>query len=360
MSAEKVKDLMAQVNATLGKNVLTLASADDYKVEYVPSGLLPVDILLQGGIPRGRFIEIYGDYSTLKSYVGYSFVKQFQDRGMTAAVIDFEHSFEESWARSIGIDVDSLIIIRPETGEQAMDALETLIRGEVDFVLYDSVAATQPQTELKKRLENETVQPARLAQLMSLALRRITAANKKTSVMFINQTRLNIGVVFGSNEAVPGGKALPFYASYRVSMRRVGKVTRDFKSYNGEKWETGKEQIGQKYKAEVTKSKLSKPFRDIWFVWNLNNGQIDIPTFVFAQGVENGLINQKGNTWTYKDLKAVGREKFITALSSDAEALHDLENDVRRLHGISEIVTVEKSLPKSKARAPRKVAAKKK
>lgn len=324
---------MDAVNATLGKDTISMASDPAYKVEYISTGLLPFDILLQGGMPRGRFVQIHGDYSTLKSYIGLCTAREVQRMGGVAAFIDNEHSFDPEWAESVGVNVADLIVKRPATGEEAIDIMEVLVKGGVDFICFDSVAAALPQAETTKRLHGESMQPGRLAQLMSAAMRRLTTINQDTSILWINQTRQNIGITFGSNEALPGGKALPYYSSYIMSVRKTGKITRDIKFFDGEKWAGGKEQIGQRFKAEVIKSKLSKPFRDVWFTWNLENGQIDIPNFLVSQGVENGLVQQKGNTWTYgTQVKAVGRAKFMDALASNDSAMQSLESELREIY----------------------------
>lgn len=331
-TAVQIRD---QINAALGKDVLKMGNDPRYKVTYTPTGLLPFDILLQGGIPRGRHIEFYGDYSTLKSFAAYNAIASFQKRGMTAGLMDAEHAWEDEWGASIGVDTKNLMFDQPETGEVAMDSLEAMIRAGVDLAVVDSVATLLPQAEQAKRLHGESLQPARQAQLMSLGLRKLTAANQHgTSIIWINQTRMSIGVTFGNPESIPGGKALPFYASYRIDMRKAGKVTRNFKTYDGEGWKDAKEQTGQKYKLTVTKSKLSKPFREMWFIWDLKNNCIDIPTFCIAQGLELGLITQKGASWAYGNFKVQGREKFRDKLASDPDALYSLENAVRLAHGI--------------------------
>ncbi|UVF61500.1 RecA-like DNA recombinase [Gordonia phage DalanDe] len=304
---------------------------------YTSTGILPFDILWGGGIPRGRFIEIYGDYSTLKSYVGIMSIASYQRAGMTAAVIDTEHSFDDQWARSCGVNTDDLIIQRPATGELAMDTLEALIRGGVDLVVFDSVAAMTPQAEQTKRLHNESIQPARIAMLMSAALRRLTTANTDTSVIWINQMRVNIGITFGSNEALPGGKALPYYSSYRTHCRKVGKLTRPRKAFDGEAWVNTKDIIGQKFKVELTKSKLSAPFREQFFTWSLETGSLDLVGYLIAQGIETGKVSQKGNTWQFASVKAVGRENFRKKLEADEEATLDLENEIRSHYDIPKV-----------------------
>ncbi len=308
--AARAKELMAEINATLKGPVLKMGSDLDLKVEYLPTSVLPIDILLQGGIPRGRFVEFYGDYSTLKSYVGLKAIATTQASGGVCALIDTEHSYDPGWAATLGVDTDTLIIQQPETGELAMDTAEALIRGKCDLIIFDSIAATLPQTERNKRLHDESVQPARQAQLMSLAMRKLTAANSKTAMVWINQTRLNVGVTFGNPESLPGGRAMPYYASYRINMKKVGKVTRDVQTWDGEKMVATKEQIGQKFKAVVEKSKLSKPFRDVYFTWDYETGEIDEVGFLIALGLESGVITQNGAAWAFDGTTTRGREKF--------------------------------------------------
>lgn len=344
--------LREMVNAALKDDVLEFASDPKYTTTFTSTGILPFDILWGGGIPRGRFIEIYGDYSTLKSYVGIMSIASYQRAGMTAAVIDTEHSFDEAWARSCGVNTADLIIQRPATGELAMDTLEALIRGGVDLVVFDSVAAMTPQAEQTKRLHNESIQPARIAMLMSAALRRLTTANTDTSVVWINQMRVNIGITFGSNEALPGGKALPYYSSYRTQVRKVGKLTRPRKAYDGEAWVNTKDIIGQKFKAELTKSKLSKPFSEQFFTWSLETGSLDLVGYLIAQGIETGKVSQKGNTWQYASVKAVGRENFRKKLEADDDAKLNLENEIRDHYEIPRVwqVTAKEQVT-SKARS---------
>lgn len=313
----RAQDLLAEINAALKGNVVKMGSDLGLKVEYLPTSVLPIDILLQGGIPRGRFVEFYGDYSTLKSYVGLKAIATTQASGGICALIDTEHSYDPAWSATLGVDTENLIIQQPETGELAMDTAEALIRGNIDLIVFDSIAATLPQTERNKRLHDESVQPARQAQLMSLAMRKLTAANSKTAMVWINQTRLNVGVTFGNPESLPGGRAMPYYASYRINMKKVGKITRDVQSWDGEKMVPAKEQVGQKFKAIVEKSKLSKPFRDVYFTWDYETGEVDEIGFMIALGLESGLITQKGAAWTFDGQNYRGRENFKTAVVND-------------------------------------------
>jgi recombination protein RecA len=334
------RQLMDEVNAAMGGKALRPASDKSLVVKYLPTGMLPFDILLQGGFPKGRVTMVHGDWSTLKSLLGLCAIAETQRNGGTAALIDTEHAFDPEWAEKIGVN-NSELLVWPDredddehTGEEAVDTAQVLTANGCDFIVFDSIAAALPQAESNKRLKNESIQPGRLASLMSAAMRRLTAVNNGTAFLFVNQTRLNIGVTFGSNEALPGGKAVPFYSSYILSIKKTGKVNRDARTFNGEKWVPVKEQVGQVYKAELIKSKLNKPFREIWFTWDLTTGEIDMPAFLIAQGLEHGIITLKGNTWEGVGLKAVGREKFKALLASNAEALASLEISVREFHGL--------------------------
>ena len=337
MTQAKAQALLDAVNGALGKGTVSFARDKGYEVTYTSTGLLPFDILLQGGMPSGRFVELIGDYSTLKSLLGLCAIREVQKAGGTAAIIDTEHAFTPDWAERVGVDLSTLIVERPETGEMALDLMEVLVRAGIDLIVVDSIAATLPADEQAKRFHGEKTQPGRLAALMSKGLRKLTAANKHTSILWINQTRINIGVTFGSNQAVPGGKAMPYYASYRVEVKKVGKDTVDIEQHDGEKWIKSKSQVGQKFKATVLKSKLSKPFRDIWFTWDLNGGQIDMPSFLISQGLEAGLIDKTGNTWRYGDHKAVGMPKFKALVSGSDHIMASLENDIRKHHDLPPI-----------------------
>jgi recombination protein RecA len=332
----RAQTLMKEINKALGGEVLHMASDEKFRVTYTPTGLLPVDILLQGGLPRGRFTLIEGDFSTLKSYIGLNAIKEVQRQGGVAALIDTEHAFEEQWARDIGVDTSSLLVERPSSGELAVDIAEALIRSrDVDLIVFDSIAAALPEDEQGKRLHKEKIQPGRLAHLMSAACRKLTAANDKTAVLWINQLRENIGISFGPNEKGPGGRAMPFYASYIINIKKTTKVTRNIKTYTGDQYQSSKEQIGQMFRAEVMKSKLNKPHRTIWFTWLLTDSAIDLTGFLFAQGVDMGMVSNKGKTWTYGSLRAVGKDNFRKRLSATPETHEALESDVRAAHGLS-------------------------
>lgn len=305
-------DLKASINKALGEGTVRLGNDPELAVTYLPTGVLPMDVLLEGGLPRGRFTEVFGDYSTLKSYVGLRAIAETQASGGVCALIDTEHAFDPEWATELGVSVDDLIYQTPITGELAVDVSEVLIRQKIDLVVWDSVAATLPQAERDKRAHDEKMQPARLAALMSQAMRKLTAANDKTAILMVNQTRINVGQMFGSPETVPGGKALPFYASYRIALRKSGKVTRQAQTWDGTKNVKVTETVGQKIRATVEKSKLNRPHRDIYFTFDLERGAIDEVGFLIAAGIERGIVKQEGRTWSIKGTKAsvVGSEAF--------------------------------------------------
>lgn len=352
-----VANLRAAVNKAVGSEVLQYGSDEKFVVKYIPTGLLPFDILLRGGFPRGRFTLIQGDWSTLKSYAGLCAARQVQAEGGVAAIIDTEHAFDPSWAESIGINIDELIVVHAENGEMALDAAEAMVRGGVDLIIFDSVAAALPQVEAEKRLYKENNQPARQAALFSLASRKLTTANTgKTSIVWISQLRENIGMTFGPREKGTGGRALPFYSSYIIDIRKVGKINRDEQMFTGEKWQNTKVQIGQKFKAELLKSKLNKPFRDIWFDWSLVDGEVDSVAFLFTQGLEQGLITQKGSSYTCLGKKIVGKDKFKAALATDQAMQDQLTIDLYQAHGMTPppTVSLRRTVTKAKTKAPAK------
>jgi len=324
-------EIAKQVNALLGKDVVRMANDPYFKVEYYPTGVLPIDILLGGGIPRGRFTEFYGDFSTLKSYVALKTIAEVQSRGGTCVLIDTEHSFDPEWAESLGVNVQELIVQHPDTGETAVDVTEAFVRAGVDLIVWDSVAATLPKDEQEKKA-TDAVQPARLAALMSRAMRKLTAANGKTAIICINQTREKVGIVFGSNESVPGGKSLPFYASYRIAMRKAGKIQNEIKVHDGEKWNKGKQVTGHRIRATLEKSKLSAPNSEVTFIYDLNMAAVDEAMFTVGYGLEFGLVVNEGQTWAIPAIPEFnpvrGREKFLTALRENPEVMSKLREDL--------------------------------
>lgn len=328
------KTLIAEINKVLGDGTLTTGSDPRFKVNYIETGLTPIDVALGGGIPRGRFTIITGAFSTLKSYICYHAIASVQRDGGIAALIDTEHTYDEDWAIACGVDTGNLILKQPATGEEAIDIAELLVLNNVNLIAFDSIAATLPQTEAGKRLSKESVQPGRQAALFSLACRKLTAQNKQTAFLWTNQLREQIGITFGPTEKAPGGRALPFYASVILNIRKFGKVTRDQRTYTGDKYVNLKEEIAQTFRVIVEKSKLSKPFREVIFDFDLEGGGINLIKFLFTQGVTYGLVTNKGASWSSPNLKAVGKEKFLALLASNESEQALLTAAVKEAHGL--------------------------
>jgi recombination protein RecA len=291
----KADDIRKEINDKLGSDVVRLGSDPALAVSYLATGILPIDLLLGGGFPRGRFVEIYGDYSTLKSYIAMKAIAETQKLGGVCVLNDTEHAYAPDWAESLGVSMKDLIYLTPDDGEEAVDMAEVAVRDhQVDLFVWDSIAATKPQNDSKKRMLGENVQPGTLASLMSNGLRRINSGNRKTAFCFINQTRLNIGMTFGDPTSIPGGKAMGFYASYRLSLKKVGKIREDVQTYEGGKKTTTKRTTGQKIKATVEKSKLSAPFKDTTLLWDYDRACLDEEDFLIGVGMEKGLITTNG------------------------------------------------------------------
>jgi recombination protein RecA len=311
----KAKALAALVNKNMGKGTIGFASDPYYKVDYLPTEITPIDDLLGGGIPFGRFVEIFGNYSTLKTYVGLRAIASCQRRGGLAGLIDPEHAFDPKWAKDCGVDVDNLVLKQPATAEQAVDISEVLIRGGCNLIVFDSIAAALPKAEKDIMLSGDkNIQPARLAALMSVAMRKLTTANRKTAMIWINQTRLNVGVVFGNPETTPGGKAMGFFASMRLALRKAGVVTEQVEVHIMEKNVPKKKKfnrvVGVTIRATLEKSKLNQPHRDVMFNFDFREATIDEWFYLATQALDCGAVEyDKGLWWipnTATNKKAVG------------------------------------------------------
>jgi recombination protein RecA len=308
----KPQELMNAINKSI-PGAVRLGSDSSIVTENLSTGVLPIDYLLRGGLPRNRMVEIYGDFSTLKSYVGLCAIATTQRAGGTCALVDTEHAYDPSWAQQLGVDITALILQQPPNGETAVDTAELLIRSGIDLLVFDSVAATLPRAEQEIKISGDkSVQPARLAALMSLALRKLTAANSRTAVLWINQTREAIGVTYGNPERVPGGKALPFYASARISLRKAGRRTTDVSVFDGQKNKTIKRTDAVTIRAFTEKSKLDKPYKECYFEFDLSRACVDDLGFLINLGLEKGIIIRKaGGIWQMKNGQLVkGLEKF--------------------------------------------------
>ena len=302
-------------------SIMKMNSTAVQNVEVIPTGCITLDAALGiGGMPKGRIIEIYGPESSGKTTVALHVVAEAQKNGGTAAFIDAEHALDPVYASAIGVNMDDLYISQPDTGEQALDICESLVKsGAVDIIVIDSVAALTPRAEIDGEMGDSFV--GLQARLMSQALRKLTAiVNKtKTCVIFINQLREKVGVMFGSPETTPGGKALKFYSSIRLDVRRTDTLK------DGDKF------IGNRTKVKVVKNKLASPFRTAEFDLMYGKGISKIGCLVDL-AVENGIIEKSGSWFSYADNKiAQGKENVKNLLEQNDELREEIEQKVKAI-----------------------------
>ncbi|MCA9406165.1 MAG: recombinase RecA, partial [Candidatus Omnitrophica bacterium] len=300
-------------------SIMKLDGSVSTDVQAIPTGSLALDAALGvGGVPRGRVVEIYGPESSGKTTLTLSIISQVQKLGGVAAFIDAEHAFDASYAKKVGVKLDDLLISQPDTGEQALEIAETLTRSNaVDLVIIDSVAALTPRAEIEGDMGDSHM--GLQARLMSQALRKLTAAiNKsKTCVIFINQIRMKIGVMFGSPETTTGGRALKFYASVRLDLRRK------------ETLKQGEDYIGNLVKAKVVKNKVAPPFKEAEFEIHFNEG-ISHSADVLDLAVKNDIVQKSGAWFSFEDEKiGQGRENSRKFLSDNPKLLTKIEKLVR-------------------------------
>ncbi|MBI2113160.1 MAG: recombinase RecA [Candidatus Wildermuthbacteria bacterium] len=284
--------------------IMTLNQTAPVNVDVIPTGAVSIDMALGvGGIPRGRVIEIYGPESSGKTTLALHIVSESQKQGGVAAYIDAEHALDPDYARKIGVNVDSLLISQPDSGEQALQILETLIRSEeVDVVVVDSVAALTPKNEIAGEMGE--FQIGLQARLMSSALRKLSAivAKTKTSVIFLNQIRMKIGVMFGNPETTPGGLALKFYASVRIELRRIAQIKQ------------GENITGSRVRAKIVKNKVAATFKTCEFDIYYNEG-ISALADIVNSGIRSGDIQKSGSWLQFGDMKlgqgTDGAKKFL-------------------------------------------------
>ncbi len=318
-----LEQVLSQIEKQYGKGAIMKLGEDsqDMNIEIIPTGCLALDVALGvGGVPRGRIIEIYGPESSGKTTVALHIIAQTQKLGGIAAFIDAEHALDPTYAANLGVDLDNLYVSQPDTGEQALDITDSLVRsGAVDLIVIDSVAALTPKAEIEGDMGDSHV--GLQARLMSQALRKLTAITNrsKTCVVFINQLREKVGVMFGNPETTPGGKALKFYSSVRLDIRKADAL----KDSEGV--------IGNRTKAKVVKNKLAPPFKTAEFDIIYGKG-ISQAGCLLDIGVEKGIIEKSGSWFSYQGEKfAQGKEKARDYVNSNPEFAATLEEQVRAI-----------------------------
>lgn len=310
---------MDQITKQFGDgSIMRLGESHKVDVELIPSGALSLDIALGGGYPKGRMIEIYGPESSGKTTLTLHAIAEIQKQGGTAAFIDAEHALDPAYAKKVGVDTENLLVSQPDNGEQALEIVETLVRSNaVDLIVVDSVAALVPQAEIDGDMGDSHM--GLQARLMSQALRKLTGIiNKsKATVIFINQIRMKIGVMFGNPETTTGGNALKFYASVRIDIRRIGQI------------KEGESIIGNRTKVKIVKNKIAAPFRTAEFDIMYNEG-ISKTGDVLDLAVEHEIVGKSGAWFDYAEGKiGQGREQAKKYLRDNPKVLTEIESKVR-------------------------------
>lgn len=327
-SAEREKALetaLAQIDRQFGKgSVMRLGSEERAPIESIPTGSIALDVALGiGGLPRGRIVEIYGPESSGKTTIALHAIANAQRNGGIAAFVDAEHALDPEYAKKLGVNIDELLVSQPDTGEQALEIADMLIRsGSVDVIVIDSVAALVPRAEIEGEMGDAHV--GLQARLMSQALRKLTGAlnSTKTTAIFINQLREKVGVFFGSPETTSGGKALKFYASVRLDIRRI------------ETLKDGQDSIGNRARVKVVKNKLAAPFRQAEFDILFGEG-ISKEGSLIDFGVEHEIVKKSGAWYTYEgEQLGQGKENSRRYLKENPELANEIEQKIKVKLGI--------------------------
>ncbi len=318
---------MGQIEKQFGKGSIMRLGEDSVlpEVQVIPSGALSLDIALGvGGIPRGRIVEIYGPESSGKTTLALHLVAEAQKAGGVAAFIDAEHALDVHYARNLGVNTDDLLISQPDTGEQALEIVEVLVRsGAIDVLVVDSVAALVPRAEIEGEMGDAHM--GLQARLMSQALRKLTATISKSrcSVIFINQIRMKIGVMFGNPETTTGGNALKFYASVRMDIRRIGALKQ------------GQDVIGNRTRVKIVKNKVAPPFKETEFDIMYGKG-ISREGDLLDLGVECDVIDKSGSWFSYGDDRiGQGRENAKVFLAENTDITADIEHKILEHYGMA-------------------------
>ncbi|RIJ21368.1 recombinase RecA [Henriciella barbarensis] len=316
---------LSNIERSFGKgSVMRLGDQKSLDIEAVSTGSLGLDIALGiGGLPKGRIIEIYGPESSGKTTLSLHAIAEAQKDGGVCAFVDAEHALDPSYAAKLGVDLDDLLVSQPDTGEQALEIADTLVRsGAVDLLVIDSVAALTPRAEIEGEMGDSL--PGLQARLMSQALRKLTASISKSKcmVIFINQIRMKIGVMFGSPETTSGGNALKFYASVRLDIRRIGAI------------KDREETIGNQTRVKVVKNKVAPPFRQVEFDILYGEG-ISKTGELIDLGVKCEVVEKAGSWYSYKeDRIGQGREKTRQFLKDNPDIADEIEHEIRRQSGL--------------------------
>lgn len=299
-------------------SIMKMGDAHTQKVECIPTGSISLDLALGGGIPKGRIIEIYGPESSGKTTLTLHAIAEIQKSGGTAAFIDAEHALDPAYAKRIGVDVENLLLSQPDNGEQALEIVETLVRSNaVDLIVVDSVAALVPRAEIEGDMGDSHM--GLQARLMSQALRKLTGVINRshTTVVFINQIRMKIGVMFGNPETTTGGNALKFYASVRMDIRRIGQIKQ------------GEAIIGNRTRVKVVKNKIAPPFREAEFDIMYNQG-ISRSGDILDLAATKDIIEKSGAWYAYEGAKiGQGREATKTYLDENPKVMEEIAKKVR-------------------------------
>ncbi len=327
MDKQKALELaISQIEKQFGAGaIMKLGEARSrLNVSIIPTGALTLDLALGiGGLPRGRVVEIYGPESSGKTTLALQAIAEVQGLDGVAAFIDVEHALDPVYARSLGVDIDNLYVSQPDTGEQALEIVESLVRSNaVDIIVIDSVAALVPRAEIEGEMGDAHV--GLQARLMSQALRKLTAivSKARTCIVFINQLREKVGVMFGNPETTPGGRALKFYASVRIEVRK------------GETIKSGNDVIGNRVKAKVVKNKLAPPFRQAEFDILFGRGVSKLGALLDV-AVDSGIVTKSGTWFTYESNKlGHGRDNARTYLEEHTDLAREIERLVRKAVGI--------------------------
>jgi len=312
---------LVQIEKQFGKgSIMKMEGGVKFNIDAIPTGAITLDLALGvGGFPRGRIIEIFGPEASGKTTLTLSVIKEIQKKGGVAAFIDAEHAFDSNYANIVGVKLNELLISQPDTGEQALEIAETLVRSNaVDLIIIDSVAALTPRAEIEGEMGEAKI--GLQARLMSQALRKLTGAINKsrTCVVFINQLREKIGVMFGSPETTPGGRALKFYSSVRLDLRKISTI------------KSGDEVVGSKVRARVVKNKVAPPFKEAEFEI-LHKEGIAKAISVVEAGINLGIIEKSGTWLSLQNEKlGQGREAAVKLLKEKPKLQEEIEKEIRK------------------------------